>query len=259
MTQRNPSRLYSCGWIIVLATIISGCAMIPVPSHSSVDNKLPIAQPLGKGETIVVYGVDADLKPAGHPYFIFSCRSLPFIPNTITRLTDSIRNDNPAILATNGLSKELESMLGAQLPQIGLDLKLSDIFTAKVLENHVRYLFFVKEKVDTTIHVPLYFIPVGVAACGNETILEAGIWEFPSGKFIGTLTASAKSEFVVLAWFFHLVFVPEIQASAVQKLAQEIMEKLIGSTPDEKTSPQISDGHGMVQFLPDQGIERDAS
>ncbi len=219
-------RLCHCGWIIVFTTIISGCAMIPVPSHSSVDNQLPSAQPLGKGETIVVYGVDADLpKPADHPYFIFWCRSLPFKPNTIGRLTDSIRDGNPALLATKGLSKELESILGVEVPHTGLDLKLSDIFTAKVVENHVHYLLFVKEKVDSTIHVPLYFIPGGVAACGNETILEAGVWEMPSGKFIGTLTASAQSEFVVLAWMGHLLFVPDTQASAVQKLAQEIMEK----------------------------------
>lgn len=223
------------GLIIVLTTIIFGCAMIPVPSHSRVDNQLPIARPLDKGDTIVVYGIDADLpKSADHPYLIFNCKSLPFNSNTITRLTDSIPNGKPTILATKGLSEEMESMLGGELPHIGLDLKLSDIFTAKVAENHVRYLLFVKEKVEATIHVPLYFIPVGVAACGNKTILEAGVWEMPSGKFIGTLTASAESEFVVLAWFFHLVFVPDTQASAVQKLAQEIIEKVTGSTPDEK-------------------------
>src|SRR5574337_1066438 len=150
-------RSYYCEWIILLTIIISGCAMIPMPSHSSVDNQLPIAQPLDKGETIVVYGVDADLpKPADHPYFIFWCRSLPFNRNTIMRLTDSIQDGNPALLATKGLSEELESMLGGELPQIGLDLKLSDMFTATVAENHVRYLLFVKEKVETTIHVPLY-------------------------------------------------------------------------------------------------------
>ena len=82
-------------------------------------------------------------------------------------------------------------MVGVELPQPGLNVKLSDIFTAKVLENHVRYLLFVNEKVETTIHVPLYFFPGGVAACGHKTILEAGIWEMPSGRFIGTLTASA--------------------------------------------------------------------
>lgn len=126
-------------------------------------------------------------------------------------------------------------MVGVELPQPGLDLKLSDIFTAKVLENHVRYLLFVNEKVETTIHVPLYFFPGGVTACGHKTILETGIWKMPSGRFIGTLTASAESEFVVLAWLFHLVPIPETRASAVQKLAQETIEKLTGSTPDEKT------------------------
>lgn len=230
-------RSYYCGWIILLMIIISGCAMIPMPSHSSVDNQLPIVQPLDKGETIVVYGVDGELpRPADHPYFIFWCRTLPFNRDTIMRLTDSIQDRNPALLAAKGLREELESMLGVELPQIGLDLKLSDIFTARVAENHVRYLLFVKEKVETTIHVPLYFIPGGVAACGNKTILDAGLWELPSGKFVGTLRTSAESEFVVLAWVFHLVFVPDTQASAVQKLAQETIEKLTGSTLDEKTN-----------------------
>jgi len=230
-------RLCCCGWIIVFTTIISGCAMISVPSHLNVDNKLTIAQPLGKGETIVVDGVNADPpEPTDNLYFIFQCRNFAFQQrDTITRLTDSIRDGNPAILATEGSREELKSMVGVELPQPGLDLKLSDIFTARALENHVRYLLFVNEKVETTIHVPLYFIPAGVAACGHKTILEAGVWEIPSGKFIGTLTASAESEFVVLAWMFHLVLIPETQASAVQKLAQEIMEKLTGSTPDEKT------------------------
>ena len=236
-------RLCYCGWIIVFTTIISGCAVISVPSHLSVDNKFPIAQPLGKGEAIVVYGVNADPpEPTDNFYFIFQCRNFAFQGSkwnkwdTIARLTDSIRDGNPAILATKGSIEELKSMVDVELPQPGLDLKLSDIFAAKVLENHVRYLLFVNEKVETTIHVPLYFIPAGVAACGHKTTLEAGIWEMPSGRFIGTLTASAESEFVVLAWMFHLVLIPETQASAVQKLAQEIMEKLTGSTPDEETT-----------------------
>lgn len=253
-------RLCCRWWIVVFATVVSGCAMIPVPSHLSVDNQLQIAQPLGKEETILVYGINAEPpERTDNFYFIFQCRHFAFESgwDTPTRLTDSIRNGIPGVLATKGLREELQSMLGADLPHVGIDLKLSDMFAARVLENHVRYLVFVKEKVETTIHVPLYFIPAGVAACGHKTILEAGVWEMPSGKFIGTLTASAGSEFVVLAWMFHLVFIPDTQASAVQKLAQEIMEKLIGSTPDQKTSSQISDGDVMLQFPPDQeGIER---
>lgn len=119
-------RLSYCRWIIVFTPIISGCAVIPVPSRLSVDDKLPIAQPLGQGETIVVYGVNADPpEPVSHPYFIFGCRDAAFQGSerdTMTRLTDSIRDGNPAILATKGLREELKSMLGAKLPHAGLDV-----------------------------------------------------------------------------------------------------------------------------------------
>jgi len=167
-------------------------------SSSTREESLQIAQPLGKGETIVVYEVNADPpEPTGNFYFICQCRNFAFQGSkwnnrdTIARLTDSIQDGNPTILATKGSREELKSRVGVELPQPGLDVKLSDIFTAKVLEDHVRYLLFVNEKVETTIHVPLYFFSGGVAACGHKTILEAGIWEMPSGRFIGTLTASA--------------------------------------------------------------------
>ncbi|GEM_PF-1907117 len=230
------ARLRCCGWIIVLAIIISGCAEIPVPSHLSVDNTLRISQPLGKEEAILVDGMNAEPpEPTENLYFIFQCRHFAFKGpqwDTIGRLSDSIRDGNPAILTTRGWSEELKSILGGDQPQFGLDLELSDNFRAKITEPQVRYLLFVKEQVETTIHVPLYFIPFGVAACGHKTSLEAGIWEMPSGRFLGTLTASAKSEFVVLAWMFHLMFIPETQARAVEKLAQEITEKLTGLRPD---------------------------
>lgn len=234
-------RLCYCGWIIVFTTIISGCAAIAVPSHLSVDNTLQLAQPLGQGETIVVDGINAKApEPTENLYFIFQCRHFAFEGpqwDTIARLTDSIRVGNPAILATRGLSEELKSMLGVDQPQFGLDLELSDNFRARISMDQVRYLLFVKEQVETTIHVPLYFIPGGVAACGHKTILEAGIWEMSSGRFIGTLTTSAESEFVVLAWMFHLMFIPETRARAVEKLAQEINERMTGSVPDEKANP----------------------
>jgi hypothetical protein len=41
------------------------------------------------------------------------------------------------------------------------------ISESKALKERLRYVIFVNEKIDTAIHMPLYIIPFGIAACGN--------------------------------------------------------------------------------------------
>ena len=76
--------------------------------------------------------------------------------------------------------------------------------------------------------MPLFFIPFGIAACGNTAELEATIWALPAGAPLGTITASSSGEFVGLAYLLHVVFTPCTQEEATRRLTQELIRALTG-------------------------------
>jgi hypothetical protein len=109
-----------------------------------------------------------------------------------------------------------------------------EISESTALKERLRYVIFVTEKIDTTLHLPLYIIPFGIAECSNKTTLDATIWEVPSGNLVGTMTVSSTGDFLGLAWVFHVVFLPDTQSKAFLLFTKEILKKLTGIAPDEK-------------------------
>jgi hypothetical protein len=227
-------------WCILVTlnlAFISGCFHLPSPSTETVDDKLSLVKPIEMGDTICIYGNNAS-RPGyfGEPYFTMGCM-LDFKNDTIEQLTRYMLLLNP--VPGQFAIKELRELQGAEpfikfSEPILTELYISE---SKALKERLRYVIFVNEKIDTAIHMPLYIIPFGIAACGNETVLEATIWEVPSGNLIGTITASSKGEFLGLAYMLHVVFIPQTQSGAALKLAQEILKKLTGLNPDEKNIP----------------------
>jgi hypothetical protein len=226
-----------CIFVILFLPLISGCFHLPAPSTESINDKLSVGKPIEKGEAILICGKNA-LRPVrfGEPYFTMGCMP-DFQDDTVGQLTKYmlLLNPVPGQLAIKTLS---------ELQGAGPIIKFSEpilselgISESKALQERLRYVFFVNEKVDTTIHLPLYLVPFGVAACGNHTTLEATIWEVPSGNVIGTITASSKGEFVGLAYMVHLLFIPQTQSEAGLQLTKEILKKLTGLTSDEKKVP----------------------
>lgn len=225
--------------VIVLLPFIYGCIPISVPSVLEVDDKLLITQPLEKGDTILLYGdnaVQPDLFAA--PELTMGCM-LEFHRDTVRELGHKILmiNPDPGRFAIRRLS-DLAPERPLNLPGGEPILRRWGISETKATDDRLRYVVYLKERVETTVYIPLYIIPFGVAACGVETILEASIWEWPSEKVAGTLTISAKGNFVGLAFVIHLVVFHETQKDATRKLAALLVEKLTGLKPVEMKSPQ---------------------
>ncbi|WAC08513.1 MAG: hypothetical protein OS130_04780 [Thermodesulfobacteriota bacterium] len=232
-------RSYYCGYIflILYLNLICGCLPLPSPSIETINDKLSRVALIEKGETILICGNNAPC-PArfGEPYFTMG--GMPdFQDDTVGQVIKYMVVLNPA-------PDQFDIKTLGELQEPGPTIKFSEpvlaelsISEAKAKQEHLRYIIFINEKVETTIHVPLYLVPFGAAACGNQTTLEATIWEAPSGKSIGTITTSSKGEFVGLAYMAHLLFIPQTQSEAGLKLTKEILKKLTGLTPDEKKVP----------------------
>jgi hypothetical protein len=91
----------------------------------------------------------------------------------------------------------------------------------------------VKESFEAAVHAPLYVSPFGVASCSNKTVLEAGVWDLPAERFLGSFTITAEGEYTVVAYILHLVVSPDTQKDAMEKLAREIVTRLTGLKPPE--------------------------
>jgi hypothetical protein len=233
--MKSHSRWYI--FVILSLAFISGCFHLPAPSTETINDKLSLAKPIEKGETIIICGNNAS-RPArfGEPYFTMGCMP-DFQDDTVGQVTRYM-------LLLNPVPGQFAIKTSSEFQGAGPIIKFSEpilselgISEAKAIQEHLRYIIFINEKIDTTIHVPLYLIPFGAAACGNQTTLEATICEAPSGNCIGTITTSSKGEFVGLAYMAHLLFIPQTQSEAALKFTKEILKKLTGLTPDEKKVP----------------------
>ena len=226
-----------CLSLLIVLPVVSGCIPLPAPSIVRMDDKLALGEhPLAKEDTVLIFGHNAE--PPSPPgifsfYFIFGCRHAAYQQDTISRLGESVYAANRTILGPKGLADEMGYLV---IPE-GEDWKPPDALSRELSQAHVRYLVSVAENVDTTIHVPLYVSPYGVAACGHKTTLEARIWELPSGRFLGSVSTSATGEFVLLAYVVHFIFVPETQERATAELADELLRKLAADEPDRAAAP----------------------
>ena len=234
LETRTFPRLW-CVLAILPLPFLAGCIVIPSPSHETVSNKLTSIQPLQDGDTILIYGRDG-LSPAHcfDPYFIMC--GMDYRPGTISHLTKNILLWNP--VPGRFAIAQLAELQGPGPVVQSMNWGLSELQLSQTLaaSKHLRYVIFVKEKIKESIHVPLYIVPFGIAACGNTTVLEATLWELPSGVPRGTLTASSKGEFVGLAYMLHLIFVPGTQDKAARILSLELLRELTGQTPHESVS-----------------------
>ncbi|MBI2964437.1 MAG: hypothetical protein HYY35_11835 [Deltaproteobacteria bacterium] len=80
----------------------------------------------------------------------------------------------------------------------------------------------------------------GVAACGHETTLEARVWEVPSGTYVGSVSAAAAGEFVVLSYLVNVLFVPSTQDRATSQLVDELRRKLAAAAPQAASGESSS-------------------
>ena len=103
----------------------------------------------------------------------------------------------------------------------------------RAFADRLRYGVHVKESFEAAVHVPLYASPFGVASCSNKTVLEAGVWDLPAERFLGSFTVTAEGEYTVAAYILHLVVFPDTQKDAMEKLAREIVTRLAGLKPPE--------------------------
>jgi hypothetical protein len=228
---------YWCIIVILALPLFFGCIPLPAPSTETINDELSLAKPIEEGETILIYGNNAP-RPHyfGEPYFTMGCM-LDYQGDTVGQLTNNMLKLNPVpgrfAIKTLGELQGTEPTLRFSEP-ILTDLKISE---SMATQERLRYVIFVNEKIDNTLHIPIYLIPFGISACSNETVLKATIWDVPSGNLIGTITTSSKGEFTGLAYMLHIVFMPQTQSEACLLLTQEILKKLTGLAPDEKKLP----------------------
>jgi hypothetical protein len=235
------STLHWCWWVLAALILFPGCVHIPVASDLTVEDKLPVTLPLDQGDVIVVYGENAKPKDdyTTGLYLTAGCMAT-FQTDTIGALIKTILETNPVPgkFAVRHLS-DLEREPNPELSPTAVDSILGrlNLSKAKVLKDRLRYAIHVKEAFEAMVHVPLYVPPFGTATCGNRTSLEASVWELPTEQPLGSLSISAKGEYVVVAYMFHVVVFPDTQKDATRRLAREIVERLTGVKQDEKTAP----------------------
>ena len=225
---------YRCICFILILSLFSACIPLPAPSTETIKDNLSLAKPIEKGESILVHSRSAERpKYFGEPYFSMGCM-LDYQVNALDQLTKYLLKLNPV---PGQFAIKSEEELKGESPTIKFSepaYDMIEISESMALKERLRYVIFVTEKIDTTLHLPLYIIPFGIAECSNETTLDATVWEVPSGNLIGTMTISSKGDFLGLAWIFHVVFLPDTQSKALLLLTQEILKKLTGLAPDEK-------------------------
>ena len=228
-----------CGWILVLLLLFVGCAHVPVASDIVVNDKLQAAPPLDPGDVILVYGENAapPQQNAAVTYFTAGCQGV-FHGNTLGELVRTVLkvNPQPGRFAVRYV-KEAQKDAAADRTEARIDsiLRQLDLTKAVVSRDHLRYAVHVKENFEATVHAPLYVSPFGLALCSNKTVLEAGVWDLPAERFLGSFTVQAEGEYTVVAYIMHLVVFPDTQKDAMEKLAREIVARLAGLKPLDST------------------------
>jgi hypothetical protein len=216
---------------IILFATISGCFQLPAPTTESLDDHATVLKPVQTGEKVLIYGFNATrYKYFGEPYFSMGCM-LDYTNDTEEDFIRLVLKLNPApgqfaVIRLDEIVGEepMVSFKGPSSPPINISV-------ATAINERLRYVILLRETIDTSLHIPLYIIPFGISACSNIAILEATVWEVPSGEMIGSITATSNGEFVGLAWIFHVVFMPETQNKAKLMLVKGILEKLTGMKP----------------------------
>ena len=199
-----------CLRVFALLALFAGCVHVPVSSDIVVADKLEAASPLEPGDVLLVYGENATAPEPSvmGDYFTAGCRGA-FHKNTVGGLVRMILKANPqpgrfAVRYANELPKDADLGAMPDVPDLRRDLT-----------ERLRYAVRLKESFEAVTHVPLYMSPVGVASCGNKTVLEARVWDLPAQKSIGSFTVTAEGEYTVAAWLLHVVVVPDTQQDAV--------------------------------------------
>jgi hypothetical protein len=221
-----------CGRVLALLVLSAGCVHVPVSSDIVVNDGLQAIPPLEQGDVLLVYGENASPpeQSAIGSYFTAGC-FVAFHGNTVGELIKTILkvNPQPGRFAVSHI-KEVDTEAGADLTATGTDAIMRRLDLAKigVSRDHLRYVIHVKENFEATAHMPLYASPFGLASCSNRTVLQAGIWDLQTERFIGSFSVSADGQFTVLAYLFHLVVSPDTQKDAMERFAREIVMKLTG-------------------------------
>jgi hypothetical protein len=233
--MRSHNRCLLC--ILFILPLFSACIPLPAPSTETIKDNIPLFKPIEIGESIYIHSRSA-LRPKyfGEPYFTMGCM-LDYRDNAVDQLTNYILKINP-VPGLFAIKNEEE--LKGESPAIKFSepaYDMIEISESIALKERLRYVIFVTEKIETTLRLPLYIIPFGIAECSNETSLDATVWEVPSGNLIGTMTISSRGDFLGLAWVFHVVFLPHTQSKTLLLFTKEILKKLTGLSPDEKKLP----------------------
>ena len=228
---QGPDKLIWCGLILVLLMLFAGCAGVPVSSDIVVNDKLHAAPPLKPNDVLLIFGENAVPQKfeGAMDYFTLGCLG-EFHKDTLGELVETIQKVSPSQpdhfsvryvkeekknATTDHTKESFESIL----------FRL-DITRDVVSRDHLRYAIHVKESFETTVHVPLLAIPIGVASCGNKTVLEASVWDLQTEVRIGSLSVSADGEYSAVAYLAIVWFFPDTQKDAMDRLAREIVAKL---------------------------------
>ncbi len=223
-------------WILFLLLISAGCVHVPVSSNIAVDDRLPAASPLEPGDVLLVSGQNADPpdRNAAVDYFTAGCQGA-FHVNTIGELVKTILkiNPQPGRFAVRHVMEAKNTASDGATTGANSILGRLDLTREMVSRDHLRYAVHVKESFEVGIHAPLYVSPFGVASCSNKTVLEAGVWDLPDERFLGSFTVTAEGEYTVTAYLFHVIVFPDTQQDAAERLAREIVARLAGLKPLE--------------------------
>jgi hypothetical protein len=228
---------------MVAPLVVSACVVLPAPSLVRTDDKLALeGPPIPDGGSLLIVGRNAEHPARGgilstsgdglFGVFVAGCKDAVYQQDTISRLGESVYAANRTVLGPKSLADKMGNLV---IPK-GMDWKPPDILLPELSEAHVHYLAYVTEHVDSTIHVPLWIPLFGVAACEHTTSLEARLWEVPSGRYLGLVSTSAHSEFLILSYLVTLGFEPHTQESATEKLADELLRKLAAEEPNRTTA-----------------------
>lgn len=217
-----------CILTCIALAAIPGCIVLPAPSTESIDDRTTQFRPLENGEKVFIYGFNGTPPTYwGEPYFSMGCINY-YTNGTDEVFTRLILKLNPvpgqfALIEATELGGDgaMVALSGPSPPEIDISVKTAE-------KERLRYVILLRETLDTSLHIPLYVIPFGIATCNNKSVLEASIWEVPSGDSLGSVSVTSTGEFIGLAWIFHILFDPETQRKATMMLAEDVLKKLTG-------------------------------
>lgn len=107
LKRRCPVNGITISIVTFAALALSGCIPLPSPTYGTINDKLSLAKPFEKGESILIYGKNAS-RPArfGEPYFTMGCMS-DFQDDTVGQVTKYmlLLNPVPGQFSINTLSE----------------------------------------------------------------------------------------------------------------------------------------------------------